>query len=293
MTRGPDFAWQAVKARTKRAALRHSRGVGVHFSPDGLTYFTDSPNGQVRGGYLVSPAHPDGVFLHAREVHDTEYSPDSKFVGIEDDEAGRVRVYTIPDGREIQSFKAQIFRFSGPSTVLYRSRCELMKLELSSNAAPEQVGRPECGGATATRDGALWMVVNPSRYGIVLSLRTYTQMLLVDGRTGVIRRRLEMPEGFFDPRLSPAGNRVCFGARNPPGIHCMQPGKQASLVLPDATPYTMVFDQEGNQALVGHSTDLLLLDFRSWTVRRVTSTKNIRYWGFAPGGIESTPMTAG
>ena len=194
---------------------------------------------------------------------------------------------SVPEGQvEAQGRGAYVARFLGPTTVAYWNGCRVMHLEAGA-AAPAPVGPETCGGADASDDGKTWVVASPSRAGVVLSMRGYRKVVRVDGVTGAPTTLVEAAgddDDVQEPRLSPRGDRLCYGGR---GMQCLSLDAAGAHALPSppGEPYTLVWDDAGEQMLFLRASELTWADFRSRTYRRLELGKiSIRYWRFFPSG---------
>jgi len=283
----PDLAFTFVKGAPTFKKVRATGSSGATVAPDGRTHFVDLEDGKRSGGLLVSDAHPDGVFFATKEVHDVRFSSDGKHMLVLDDEVAVVTMVSVPEGQiEAQGRGAYVARFLGPSTVAYWNGCRVMHLEAGA-AGPAPVGPETCGGADASEDGKTWLVGSPSRAGVLLSMRGYRKVARVDGVSGAPTTILEAAtedDAVSELRLSPRGDRLCYGGR---GLKCLTVDAAGARPLPSPSgePYTLVWDDAGEQQLSLQSNELVWADFRTRTYRRLDLGKiSIRYWRFFPSG---------
>ena len=284
---GPDLVFTFVKGAPTLQKVRAAGSSGATVAPDGRTYFVDLLDAKRSGGLLVSDAHPDGIFFSTKEVHDVRFSSDGKHMLVLDDEMAVVTMVSVPDGQiEAQGRGARVARFLGPATVAYWNGCRVMHLEIGA-AAPVPVGPESCGGADASDDGKTWVVGSPSRAGVLLSMRPYRKVVRIDGVSGVPTTLLEATsddDAATELRLSPRGDRLCYGGR---GMRCMTLDASGAHPLPSppGEPYTLVWDDAGEQQLFLQANELTWADFRSRTYRRLELGKiSVRYWRFFPSG---------
>ncbi len=288
MKRGPDFSFQALAGKPTLTALPFKGAAGATVAPDGTTYFIDADNGPARGGWLVSQSHPKGIFLAVGEVHEAVFSPDGLHLALENDETSVVRVVSVPEGKAEQIVGgAYAPVFLGNGLLVYKTRCELMQVVVTTPAKPTVVAKDLCGAGEASRDGATWMIVSPSKHPTVLSMRTFLDLQRVDAKTGKVTTLLHLqpPDGFEDPQISPRGDRACMQRRGK-GLSCiaLADGREEPIAA-SGSAYKATFDLEGNQLLYPVGGQLEVADFRTWTVRKLfTFGEEIRYWRFFPGG---------
>jgi hypothetical protein len=282
-THGPEYTLVPyTKAKIKRTALAPHGGVGATIAPDGTTYFTDAPRGGKQGGVLASKSKPQGVFFATPEVHDVEFSPTSKYVAVLDDEKRQVSVLSVPAGKVVRQLKsAYLARFRSDDVLLYRTLCQLFEVDLATSAEPRAIGPNLCGGASASSDGKVWIVVQPSQHGVVLSLRDFSKLTRLDGVTGATER-VSAGSSFHDPSVTPEGKRICYG--NSGVLSCVDvaTGQVDTLGSLDAARLDWA---NGDKLMLGAArSEIVVADFGERTIRRVSDLTGIRYWRFLPGG---------
>jgi hypothetical protein len=252
-----------------------------------------------RGGYLVTPSQSDGLFLACGEIHDIAFASDSTRVAILDDEGARITVWRLPSGDLERTLpRAWAPRFLSSSTLVYRSGCAIESLDLSkTDAAASTLLGDECGGVDATPDGKRWMIVSGPSYAYagVLSYRPYDRLVHFDAErraTKVLVGGTQSRKTFDDPRLSPAGDRVCYGGAH---LRCIDVATgDDDLVDAGGSAHKLVFSEEGDQAIyAGFGGPLWHADFRTWTKRKLRDGEGARYWAFFPGGTRAIAYNEG
>ncbi len=295
---GPPWTFAAKATRAKRSPSRFGGGAGVYFAPDGETYVAGATRGEEQGGYLVSKSHPQGLFLACGEIHDIAFAPDSSRVAALDDEGRRITVWSLPDGRLERTIASSWEpRFVDPVTLVYRKQCAIEAIDATQpSPQPRVLLAGECGGVEASPDGRHWMIIaGPNyRYSGVLAYTRYDRLLLFDAaskRGRVLFDGKKTRATFDDPRLAPNGARVCYGSGP---LHCIDAAGVDDLVDEHGSAYSLVFSQEGDQALYGsRDTSLWHVDFRTWTKRKLHDGAGIRFWAFFPGGTRAVTYNNG
>ncbi len=272
-----------AKATTKRLAVEGSSGATV--APDGETMFIDGDRHGTPGGFVISRAHPRGVFFGTSEVHDARFSPDGKLLFVYNDELDVVSVLGVPDGAVLSdNHHAKVARFDTPSTLLVWSGCQLSRIDPKTGAGAP-VGPRICGGADASDDGRTWIVAEPEPHGRPLSRREYHDLTLIDATTGAAKKIMD-GVAFGEVRLAPTGDYVCFDAR---GLRCMQIAKNdaRAIEIPRLDVYTLVWDETSPRFVTAsfRYDDIEVVDLAARTVRRIDlGDADVRYLGFLPGG---------
>ena len=203
------------KAKTTRVPFVGSSGATV--APDGKTFFIDGRGTFAsRGGFIVSwtrtpwgvvpsrsPRGARRALLRGRQAPHGVRRRERHRHGAHRARRRRRARGAAREGGE---------RFDGSVLVTWARLPGLTR-------AGAPVGPRLCGGADATDDGRVWMVVTPEHRGRPMAYRDYESLTWIDGRTGETRelyRRGGDPQdknrarGLGDLRLSPKGDFVCF-----------------------------------------------------------------------------------
>jgi dipeptidyl aminopeptidase/acylaminoacyl peptidase len=259
------------KATTKKLPFRNASGMTV--APDGKTFFVDASSNGTPGGFVVSDAHPSGVFFGTSEVHDARFSSDGKKLLVYNDERDVATVLSVPDGAVLHDETRVLqARFDGAALVTWNG-CQIVR-----DGTP--VGPKICGGADASDDGRTWIVVTPERHGRPLSMRTYDELQWIDARTGVAR---SLAHGVGEVRISPKGDFVCAQT---PRLWCFDFARGAEVEMPRLQTYRFAWDDDGVRFVAApfRFDDLVVVDMAARTVRHVALDAEIRYLSFVPGG---------
>ena len=247
---------------------------GVTVAPDGKTFFIDASQNGTPGGFVVSDAHPKGVFFGTSEVHDARFSSDAKRLLVYNDERDVASVLSVPDGAVMHDeLHVKQARFDGSKLVTWNG-CQVVR-----DGVP--IGPKICGGADASDDGRTWIVVTPERHGRPLSMRTYDDLHWIDGRTGDAR---VIAHAVGEVRISPKGDYVCAMT---PRLWCFDFARHAAVAeLPRVDTYRLSWDDDGSRFVAApfRFDDLVVVDFAARTVRHVALDADIRWLSFAPGG---------
>ena len=274
-------AWRelpAVKARVVGKAtvkkLPFKNASGVTIAPDGKTFFIDASQNGTPGGFIVSDAHPSGVFFGTSEVHDARFSNDGKKLIVYNDERDVASVLSVPDGGVLHDeMHVKQARFDGATLVTWNG-CQVLR-----DGVP--TGPKICGGADASDDGRTWIVVTPERHGRPLSMRTYDELHHIDARTGDAH---VIAHGVGEVRISPKGDFVCAMT---PRLWCWDFASHAVVAdVPRVDAYRMAWDDDGARFVAApfRFDDLVVVDFAARAVRHVALDADYRWLSFVPGG---------
>ncbi len=279
--RGPDYEFSIdTKSKVKRTAVEQQHAYGATVAPDGLTYVIDSPKNGKDGAQLIGKKNR--AFFPTPEVHDVQFSPDSRYVSVLDDETLKVTVLSVPDGKVVKQFsRAYMARFRSDTIFQYRTDCQIYEADLTTTAEARQVGPKLCGGADASTDGRVWVVTQPSSHGRVLSLRDFSTLTQIDGISG---STAVVPTGssFHDPSVTPAGKRICFGNSGRLSCYDLTTKTVDKLGTIDAARLDW---EKSDELMLGATRDgIFTVDFTERSMRKVSGLDGIRYWRFFPGG---------
>lgn len=260
-----------AKATAKKLPFKNASGVTV--APDGKTFFIDASSNGTPGGFVVSDAHPSGVFFGTSEVHDARFSNDGKKLVVYNDERDVASVIGVPDGGVLHDeMHVKQARFDGSALVTWNG-CQILR-----DGVP--VGPKICGGADASDDGRTWIVVTPERHGRPLSMRTYDELHWIDARTGVAK---SIAHGVGEVRISPKGDFVCAMT---PRLWCFDFARSVEVDVPRLDTYRLSWDDDGKRFVAApfRFDDLVVVDLVARTVRHVALDADYRWLSFVPGG---------
>jgi hypothetical protein len=280
--RGPDYSFvRDTKAKiTKTRVNQPGSGAGI-VSPDGSTYFMDAKRNGTYGGVLISKTSPQGVFYPTPEVNNFAFSPSGKYLAVVDDEDKSVAVLSVPQGKLVRKFNdAYAARFRDDGVLLYRSHCQLYEFDPNVKADPRPVGPRLCGGAHASNNGNIWIVVEPTTYPYVRSYESFKKLTVIDGISGEATP-IPVNFSFAQAGVSAAGKRVCYWIDA--YLYCRELATAKIDTFDSVKVGRLAWERADNLMLAPTKSDVIIADFDRHTIRKVVSVEAIRFFNFLPG----------